>query len=187
MALREISLITGNANKLADVKEILEPRGFQVKSQALDIPELQGSIEEITIAKCKRAAELVGGPVLVDDTALCFNAMNGMPGPYIKYFLESLGPEKLHLMLAGFDDKSAQAVATLGYCWGPGHEPLLFQGRADGRIVPARGTLRYGWHASFEFATGQTFAEMEDAEKHKISHLGKALDKLARYLQDNIQ
>lgn len=59
MALREISLITGNANKLADVKEILEPRGFQVKSQALDIPELQGSIEEITIAKCKRAAELV--------------------------------------------------------------------------------------------------------------------------------
>lgn len=113
--------------------------------------------------------------------------MNGMPGPYIKYFLESLGPEKLHLMLAGFDDKSAQAVATLGYCWGPGHEPLLFQGRADGRIVPARGTLRYGWHASFEFATGQTFAEMEDAEKHKISHLGKALDKLARYLQDNIQ
>lgn len=59
MALREISLITGNANKLADVKEILEPRGFHVKSQALDIPELQGSIEEITIAKCKRAAELV--------------------------------------------------------------------------------------------------------------------------------
>ncbi|KAF7516700.1 hypothetical protein G7054_g14045 [Neopestalotiopsis clavispora] len=184
MAPRAISLITGNANKLADVKEILEPRGFLVTNQSLDIPELQGTIEEITIAKCKRAAELVGGPVLVDDTALCFEAMNGMPGPYIKYFLESLGPEKLHLMLAGFDDKRAQAVATLGYSQGPGHEPVLFQGRVDGRIVAARGTLKYGWHACFEFEkTGQTFAEMEDAEKHKISHLGKALDKLAQYLE----
>lgn len=59
MAPREISLITGNANKLADVKEILEPRGFLIMNQSLDIPELQGTIEEISIAKCRRAAELV--------------------------------------------------------------------------------------------------------------------------------
>ncbi|KAK9771554.1 putative Inosine triphosphate pyrophosphatase [Seiridium cardinale] len=179
MAPKEVNLMTGNANKLADIRAILGPQGILVKSQALDLPEIQGTIEEITIAKCRRAAELVRGPVLVDDTALCFEAMNGMPGPYIKFFLEAVGPEKLHLMLAGFSDKRAQAVATLGYSEGPGHEPVLFQGRVDGTIVPARGTLRYGWHACFEYpGTGQTFAEMDDEEKHRISHLGEAMRKL---------
>ncbi|PNP73541.1 hypothetical protein FNYG_13135 [Fusarium nygamai] len=80
--MTEINLITGNANKIADIKAILAPSGITVRNQSLDLPEIQGSIEEITIAKCRRASEMVvGGPVVVDDTALCFNAMNGMPGP----------------------------------------------------------------------------------------------------------
>jgi len=122
----------------------------------------------------------------VDDTALCFNAMNGMPGPYIKFFLEALGPEKLHLLLAGFSDKTAEAVATIGYCEGPGHEPVLFQGRIDGTIVPARGVLRYGWQTCFQ-PDGMvlTLAEMSDEEKHMISHLGIALQKLCTWLKMN--
>ncbi|WKT54146.1 Ham1-like protein [Fusarium oxysporum f. sp. vasinfectum] len=184
MAPVEIHLITGNANKIADVRAILAPAGITVKHQAIDLPEIQGTIEEITVAKCSRAAEIVGGPVVVDDTALCFNAMNGLPGPYIKSFLEALGPEKLHIMLAGFLDKSAQAVATLGYSPGPGHEPILFQGRIDGIIVPARGTNKYGWQTSFEVGvTGQTLGEMTDEEKHKISHLRKALEKLVAWFR----
>lgn len=59
MAPRVVNLITGNTNKLADIKAILEPRGIQVESQELDLPEIQGTIEDITIAKCRRAAELV--------------------------------------------------------------------------------------------------------------------------------
>jgi inosine triphosphate pyrophosphatase len=100
-----------------------------------------------------------------------------------KWFLEALGAQRLHLMLEGFPDKRAQAVATLGYSEGPGHEPILFQGRADGNIVPARGTMVFGWHCCFEYeATGQTFAEMELVEKNKISHLAKAMDKLISWL-----
>lgn len=110
--------------------------------------------------------------------------MNGLPGPYIKWFLTSLGPEKLHLMLAGFQDKSAEAVATVAYSPGPGNEPVLFQGRISGSIVPARGKLQYGWQACFEYAdSGVTLAEMEDGEKHKISHLGKALEKFVTYMK----
>jgi inosine triphosphate pyrophosphatase len=120
----------------------------------------------------------------VDDTALCFNAMNGMPGPYIKFFLEALGPRKLHLLLAGFSDKTAQAIATIGYCRGPGHEPILFQGRIDGTIVPARGIVRYGWQTCFQpEEIDLTLAEMPDEEKHKISHLGIALQKFTSWLK----
>ncbi|KAJ3549676.1 hypothetical protein NM208_g379 [Fusarium decemcellulare] len=184
MAPTEVHLITSNANKLADIKSILAPAGISVRNQAIDLPEIQGSIEDISIAKCRRAAEIIGGPVIIDDTALCFNALNGLPGPYIKSFLEALGPEKLHLLLEGFSDKSAQAVATIGYSEGPGYEPILFQGRISGRIVSARGLLKYGWQACFEVEEGnQTLAEMSDDEKHKISHLGKALQKLVEWLR----
>ncbi|VDQ12403.1 unnamed protein product [Trichobilharzia regenti] len=59
----------------------------------MDLPEIQGSIEEVSKEKCLSAYSQVGGPVLVEDTALCFNAMNGMPGPFVKWFLKSTGPE----------------------------------------------------------------------------------------------
>lgn len=48
-----------------------------------------------------------------------------------KWFLQALGPQDLHKMLAGFDDKSAQAVCTFAYCEGPGHDPVVFQGRTN--------------------------------------------------------
>ena len=49
-----------------------------------DLPELQGEPEEISRAKCRLAAQQIGGPVMVEDTSLCFNALNGLPGVYIK-------------------------------------------------------------------------------------------------------
>ncbi len=61
-----------------------------------------------------------------------------------KWFMLSLGPLSLHKMLSGFDDKSAQAVCTFGYCEGPGHEPILFQGRTDGKLVSSRGPTVFG-------------------------------------------
>ena len=77
-----VNFISGNANKLAEVKAILEP-AIEVRSQALDLPEIQGTVDEVTIAKCRAAADTVKGPVLVEDTCLCFNALKGLPGPYV--------------------------------------------------------------------------------------------------------
>ena len=61
-------------------------------------------------------------------------------------------------MLAGFDTKDAWALCTFAYSAGPGTEPILFEGRTDGRIVPARGTANFGWDAVFEAKdTGKTY------------------------------
>ena len=65
--------------------------------------------------KCQAAYDLIQGPCVVEDTCLCFNALKGLPGPYIKWFLKSIGPEGLFKMLQGFDDHSAYAMATLAY------------------------------------------------------------------------
>ncbi|ORY72030.1 putative ham1 family protein [Pseudomassariella vexata] len=176
-----VNFITGNANKLTEVKAILEP-AITVNSQSLDLPELQGTLEEVTLEKCRVAAQKVGGPVLVEDTCLCFNALNGLPGPYIKWFMQSIGHEGLNNLLAAYDDKSAQAVCTFAFSKGPGHEPLLFQGKTDGKIVPARGPTFFGWDPIFEYE-GETYAEMDKAKKNKISHRYKALEKVRVWVE----
>jgi inosine triphosphate pyrophosphatase len=72
---------------------------FQLKSVALDLPELQGKPEEVAREKARSAARLVEGPVLVEDTSLCFRALNGLPGCYIKDFLGAVGHDGLNRML----------------------------------------------------------------------------------------
>lgn len=57
-ATHVVNFITGNKNKLGEVKAILEP-AIEVRSQALDLIEVQGTLEEVTIAKCRAAAEQV--------------------------------------------------------------------------------------------------------------------------------
>lgn len=83
MSAPVLNFITGNANKLSEVRAILEPAGITVRNQPLDLPEIQGSLEDVTREKCRAAAAAVGGPVLVEDTCLCFDALNGLPGPYM--------------------------------------------------------------------------------------------------------
>ena len=57
---------------------------FNIVSQKIDLPELQGEPDEVSSEKCRLAVEKVQGPVLVEDTSLCYNALGGLPGVYIK-------------------------------------------------------------------------------------------------------
>ena len=63
----------------------------------------------------------------------------------------------LNKLLIGFPTTSASALCTFAYSSGPGSEPLLFEGRTKGRIVPARGSGTFGWDPIFEAEeTGKT-------------------------------
>lgn len=159
----KLNFITSNKNKLAEVKAILG-NVVEIDSQAIEVPEIQGSIEEIAKEKARRAAEEIGGPVLTEDTALGFRALKGLPGAYIKHFLSALGHDGLNKMLDSFEDRSAEAVCTFAFCRGPGEEPILFQGRTEGIIVRPRGPLNFGWDPIFEH-NGMTYAEMDKEEK----------------------
>jgi inosine triphosphate pyrophosphatase len=127
----------------------------------------------------------IGAPVLVEDTCLCFTAMNGLPGPYIKWFLKELGHDGLNRMLVGFEDKSGYALCTFSYMDASLSEPVSFAGRTDGRIVPPRGERLFGWDPIFEEASSsKTFAEMDADEKNAVSHRGRALAKVKAYLAE---
>ncbi|XP_018330572.1 inosine triphosphate pyrophosphatase [Agrilus planipennis] len=178
---KPITFVTGNSKKLEEVVAILGntfPR--QIVAQKADLPELQGEIEEICTKKCQEAFRQIKGPVLVEDTCLCFNALKGLPGPYIKWFLDKLGPEGLYRMLGNFENKGAEAVCTFAYHPGnPDDQVLLFQGKTEGEIVQPRGPRDFGWDPCFQpLGYKETFAEMPKSEKNKISHRYRALDKV---------
>lgn len=181
---KPITFVTGNSKKLEEFIAILG-NSFPKKivNASVDLPELQGEIDDICIKKCKQAALVVRGPVIVEDTSLCFNALKGLPGPYIKWFLEKLGPDGLYRMLAGFEDKSAIAVCTFAYHTGSAEdEVVLFQGKTEGEIVDPRGPRTFGWDPCFQpMGSSQTYAELTKEEKNKISHRYKALEKLKCY------
>ena len=153
------------------------------------VPEYQGESEDISKEKAKIAAERIQGPVLVEDTSLCFNALHGLPGPYIKWFLDKLGHDGLNKLLAAYEDKTAYAQCVFSFCAGPSSEPITFVGRCPGRIVPARGPNSFGWDPIFQPDDEQgqpgkeTFAEMDKTKKNQISHRSKSLQLVKDYFQ----
>ncbi|PAA59174.1 hypothetical protein BOX15_Mlig015606g1 [Macrostomum lignano] len=80
--IKLVTFVTGNPNKLRELNSILLTAGLsdRVVNKDIDLPELQGLPEMVAREKCRLAAERVGGPVLVEDTSLCFNALGGLPG-----------------------------------------------------------------------------------------------------------
>ncbi|BAF26677.1 inosine triphosphate pyrophosphatase [Oryza sativa Japonica Group] len=172
---KAVTFVTGNAKKLEEVRAILGS-SIPFQSLKLDLPELQGEPEDISKEKARMAASQVNGPVLVEDTCLCFNALKGLPGPYIKWFLEKTGHEGLNNLLLAYEDKSAFAMCIFSLALGPGEEPMTFVGKTAGKIVPARGPADFGWDPVFQpDGFDQTYAEMPKSVKNQISHRGKAL------------
>lgn len=183
MATKTLTFVTGNVKKLEEVVAILGQNfPYSITNHKLDLPELQGEIDDICVKKCETAAGILKRPVIVEDTSLCFNGLKGLPGPYIKWFLDKLGPSGLYTLLAGYEDKSAEAVCTFAYSPGDGEEVILFQGITKGSIVPPRGKMDFGWDPCFlPDGYDQTYGELPKEEKNKISHRFKAVAKLREH------
>ncbi|KAI3841939.1 hypothetical protein MKW92_027862 [Papaver armeniacum] len=181
---RPVTFVTGNAKKLEEVRAILGT-SLPFQSLKLDLPELQGEPEEISKEKARLAAIQVNGPVLVEDTCLCFNALQGLPGPYIKWFLQKIGHEGLNNLLMAYEDKSAYAMCVFSLALGPNTEPITFLGKTMGKIVPARGPNDFGWDPIFQpDGYDLTYAEMPKEEKNKISHRSRSLSKVKSHFSE---
>jgi len=186
-----ITFISGNAKKVEEIQNILGSLfPHTLKPLKIDLPELQGEPEYIATEKCRLASLQVDGPCIIEDTSLCFNALGGLPGPYVKWFLDKTGLEGLNNILMAYEDKSAYAQTIFAYTKGKECPIQLFIGQLYGKIVPARGSLGFGWDPIFQpdigggdgigldICNGETFGEMEQSKKNMISHRYLALMKL---------
>ena len=178
-----LTFITSNQNKAALLSEYL---GHPVTHQALDLSEIQSlDLEEIACCKAQEAFRLVGQPVLVEDMSLTFNALGELPGPFIKWFLKSLGNPGLCKILDSYEDRSA--VATVIFCLNDGEEQHFFTGTVTGHIAQEpRGDQGFGWDSIF-IADGETktWGEMDKEEQFKASMRPEAFEKLRTFLAKN--
>ena len=176
-----LSFVTGNTHKIDEARYALPE--FDIQQASFDIPEIQGTQEEIVIDKALKAFALLKKPCIVEDVSLCIDAWKGLPGPYIRTFAETLKAQGLWELVKHLKDTSCSAIATIGYAE-QGQKPFLFEGVVKGKLVAPRGTLGWGFNPIFEpEGMGKTYAEMGGEGKSKISHRKRALEKLHSYLK----
>ena len=113
----------------------------------------------------------------------------GLPGPYVKYFEDKIGPEGIFRILADYPDKSALAQCQIGIshiaATEEETEPLeIMIGHCKGQIVAPQGSQEFGWDACFQpegFAL--PFSCLEPSVKNVISHRARAFNHLIKHLQ----
>ena len=193
-----------NAGKVREIRELLEPFGFDVQSAAeldLDDPEETGkTFEENAVLKAETACRASGLPALADDSGLSVDALDGDPGIYSarwapvgddgkRDFAMAMRNVEEKLQASGAmnaDDRGAQFVCVLALAR-PGMETVTFTGIVRGTMVwPPRGEKGFGYDPAFlPEGHERTFGEMSADEKHGwahgegLSHRARAFAKLA--------
>ena len=194
----KLVVATHNSGKLREIRDLLAPYGIEcVGAAELDLPEPEetgNTFVDNAELKARAAADLSGLPALSDDSGLSVDALHGMPGIFSARWaedgagnrnfsramervwreVEEAGPE------AGHD---AHFTCALSIAW-PEGDIESFEGKVHGAIVwPPRGEKGFGYDPIF-IATGmeKTFAEIDPAEKHAISHRAEAFRQLVAAL-----
>lgn len=187
-----------NQGKVREIRALLAAYGIEpVSAGELGLPEPEETgttFAQNALLKARASAIGANCVALADDSGLCVTALNGAPGVYTADWAEkqayeggpgrdwymAMGKVEGKLAEIGPDvDRSAYFICTLALAW-PDGETAVFEGRVQGHLTwPPRGTLGFGYDPVF-VPTGydQTFAELDPAHKHSMSHRADAFAKL---------
>jgi XTP/dITP diphosphohydrolase len=187
-------LATRNLAKLAELRRILE--ADQVPVEVADLGEYPGmpevaetglTFEENALLKARAVAAFTGLPAVADDSGLCVDALNGMPGVLSARWAGKHGDDEanLWLVLGQMSDVPAGRRGAHFTCAAalvlPSGAEQLTEGVLDGSLTrEPRGSNGFGYDPIFVPEGGElTTAQLSAAEKDKISHRGRALRALA--------
>ncbi len=175
--------ITGNLNKVAYLSKMLN---IELEHHKIDLDEIQSvDPKKVIEHKVYQAYEMMKKPVLVEDTSLSFTALDGLPGPFIKFFVEAhQGLEHMCRMLDGFSDRSAYGSVIYGYY--DGRTLRFFEGKLNGQIAShPRGEGGYGWDKIFEPEgyNGLTRAELDNNQDIKTYNMLRDITGLRSFLK----
>jgi XTP/dITP diphosphohydrolase len=202
MPAKKIVLASNNAGKVKEFNSLLSPLGIEVIPQGLlGIPSCDEpfpSFVENAITKARHASKLSGLPALADDSGICVDALNGLPGVLSARF--ALSDQKkdpsdednnalLIKQLMGVNQRSAHFTCTLVYLESADDpEPLIAVGKWHGQIIDSpKGASGFGYDPLFLIPElGKTAAELSPEEKNKMSHRALALEQLMQSLKNKI-
>lgn len=177
--MANLTFITGNAGKAKYLSDYFH---VPVEHMNLDLIEIQSlDLKEIVEDKARRAHEIVKSPVIVEDVSLVFDELKALPGPLIKWFLDSLGNEGLCQLVR--EKRDAHAEVMFAICDEKGTH--TFGGYIEGTIAESpRGESGFGWDPVFiPNGHNKTWAEMTADEKHATSMRKIALEKMSVFLK----
>ena len=191
----KVHVASRNAKKLEEMFRILSPLVPGVTVVGLDdvthydepvedAPDFEGN----ALIKARAGFKATGLPTVADDSGLCVDALNGMPGVLSARWG---GPPKSdarnnELLLAQLSDvpderRGAHFACAIAFVWSGGE--VVVEGRMDGRIIrEVRGDGGFGYDVLFvavDTEDGRTSAELSVEEKDAISHRGRALREIA--------
>lgn len=176
---KNIYFVTSNLGKLQECKKIIP----DLEQIDIDLPEIQElDPHKVIKEKLECAYSRLKKPVLVEDTSVFLECLNGFPGPLIKWFIQSMGLEKVVELVNKFENQNVYALTIFGYK-DSNESPIFFEGKLSGIFVPPSGEDGFGWDSIFipEGYT-KTFAELSPEEKEAISMRTIALQKFEKYI-----
>ncbi len=192
--MKKLVLASNNAKKMKELNALLAPLGFEVIPQGeLGIPEAEEphcTFVENALAKARHAAAHSGLPALADDSGLCVEALHGAPGVLSARYAgdpksDARNNEKLLTHLKEHTNRQAHFYCVLVLVRAANDpQPIIAEGEWPGEILPElQGAGGFGYDPLFfvpEF--GQTAAEMDAETKNRVSHRGRAMQKLIEHL-----
>lgn len=174
--------VTGNQHKADQLAKLL---GLPLEHKKLELDEIQSlSVAEVAEHKVRQAYDLVKRPVFVEDVSLRFIAFGGLPGPFVKFFIqEGEGLEAMCRMLDGFTTR--EAFGECVYAYYDGTKLELMHGGIEGVIADhPRGENGFGWDAIFcpKGYGGRTRAELNESEYAEVYQIIKPIAALRAVL-----
>lgn len=188
-------IATHNKKKLAEMERILNPIGIEVSTTQLqEVDEIGTTFAENAYLKANAACKETGLPAIADDSGLAVDALNGAPGIYSARYAgeHATDLQKMEKLLCELKDvpkekRTARFVCSI-CCVFPNGDCITAEGTCEGNIAfELTGDGGFGYDPIF-LVGEQSFAQLSDAEKDRISHRGKALmlfsQKLQKYLNN---
>jgi len=195
VCIETIVLASHNRNKAQEIQMLLGNQFHVIPQQAFDIPPIEetgSTFEENALLKAKTVYDIIGLPVIGDDSGLEVVALNNQPGVYSSRFAgdnasDDDNIDKLLRKMHNIPTEKRTArfrcvVAFLGTS--SDDQPVFFEGEWAGYIAKERrGKNGFGYDPVFvDLQSNLTAAELEPDQKNKISHRGKAMQSLKSYL-----
>ena len=196
VCIETIVLASHNLNKAQEIQMLLGNQFHVIPQQAFDIPPIEetgSTFEENALLKAKAVHDIIGLPVIGDDSGLEVVALNNQPGVYSSRFAgdnasDDDNIDKLLKKMHNIPTEKRTArfrcvVAFLGTS--SDDQPVFFEGEWAGYIAKERtGKNGFGYDPVFvDLQSNLTAAELESDQKNKISHRGMAMQSLKSYLR----
>jgi len=194
--MKRLVLASGNAGKVAELRELLGDSGFALHAQSefgvADVEETASTFVENALLKARHAARATGLPALGDDSGLCVDALHGAPGLYSARYggVHGDAARNIARLLEELRDVPETARIARFYCvlvllrGADDPQPLIAEGSWEGRILERpRGERGFGYDpVFFDPENACSAAEFDPTVKNAISHRGRALAALKQRL-----